>query len=59
MFGSIWKRSSKNYKIPKKKETNVGIWFNKKKKANFQGFQVFDFAVYPKPKTRKSRKVLF
>ena len=31
----------------------------KKKKEYFRGFRVFDFALYPKLKTRKSRKVLF
>ena len=33
----------------------VLIWFKGKNK-NFQDFQVFDFALYPKSKTRKSRK---
>ena len=33
MFGSIWNRSSKNYKIPKKRIYNVEMWFNKKKKT--------------------------
>ena len=33
MLGSIWNRSSKNYKIPKKKETEM--WFNKKKNPRF------------------------
>ena len=32
------------------------MWFNKK---NFRGFRVFDFALYPKSKARKSGKVLF
>ena len=29
------------------------------KKENFRGFRVFDFALYSKSKTRKSRKLLF
>ena len=33
------------------------VWFEKKKNANFRGFRVFDFAVYLKSKTWKSRKV--
>ena len=31
------------------------IWFKRKNK-NFQDFQVFDFALYPKSTTRKSRE---
>ena len=39
MFGNIWNRSSKNYKIPdKKRNYKVEIWFNKKKKQ-FRRFQ--------------------
>ena len=30
-----------------------------KKSENFRGFRVFDFVLYPKTKTRKSRKVFF
>ena len=115
MFGSIWSRSSKNYKIPKKKETitlrcglitkkksevsefsilaythnrklgNLGkfyllkflvvngtqnqkidlkektltLWCGvRRKKVHFRDFRVFDFALYLKSKTWKSRKVL-
>ena len=55
------KRTSKNYKKPKLKKYiyNVTLWFNKKKNNNFQGFQVFDFALHPKSKTWKSQKVVF
>ena len=38
---------AENWKVP--------IWFKRKNK-NFRDFQVFDFALYPKLKTRKSRK---
>ena len=38
---------SKNWKVP--------IWFKRKNK-NLRDFQVFDFALYPRSKTRKSRK---
>ena len=31
----------------------------RRKNVNFQGFRVFDFALYPKSKARKSRKVFF
>ena len=34
------------------------MWFEKKN-AYFRGFQVFDFARFPKSKTRKSWKVFF
>ena len=38
MFGSIWNRSPKKYKIARKKTNyNVKMWFNKKKKQ-FPGF---------------------
>ena len=40
------------------KNVEVEIWF-RKKRENFRGFQVFDFGIYPKPKTRKFQKVLF
>ena len=34
MFGSIWKRSSKNTKwVKEKRKSNVAMWFNKKKKT--------------------------
>ena len=59
MFGSIWNRSSKNYKIPKKKETITLRCSLMRKKNNFRGFWVFDFGIYPKSKTQKSQKVLF
>ena len=39
---------AENWKVP--------IWFKRKNK-NFRDFQVFDFALYPKSKTRKSRKL--
>ena len=43
MFGSIWKRSSENCNIPKKKKNyNVGMWFNKKKI-----FEVSEFSILP------------
>ena len=33
------------------------MWFNEKKKIFlFRDFRVFDFALYPRSKTRKSRK---
>ena len=38
---------AKNWKVP--------IWFKRKKK-NFGDFRVFGFALYPRSKTRKSRK---
>ena len=60
IFCSIWSRRSKNYKIPKKKETiTLRCGSIRKKYQCFQGFRVFNFALYPKSKTRKSRKVLF
>ena len=40
------------------KNRKVPIWLKRKKK-NFRDFQVFDFALHPKSKTRKSRKDLF
>ena len=36
---------------------NVAKWFNEKKNTNFQGFRVFDLALYPKSKIRKSWRV--
>ena len=59
MFRSIWNRSSKNYKIPQKKETTTLRCGLIRKKSNFPGFWVFVFGLYPKSKTRKSRKELF
>ena len=59
MFGSIWNRSSKNYKIPKKKETiTLQCGIMRKKISNFRDLRVFNFALYPKSKTQKSGKVL-
>ena len=40
------------------KNWKVLIWFKRKNK-NFRDFQVFDFALYPRSKTRKSRKFFF
>ena len=40
------------------KNWKVLIWFKRKKK-NFRDFRVFDFALYPRSKTRKSRKFFF
>ena len=37
-------------KIPKKKETNVTMWFNKNQNTDFWGFRVFYFALYLKLK---------
>ena len=37
------------------KKWKVPIWFKRKKK-NFRDFRVFDFALHPRLKTRKSRK---
>ena len=37
------------------KNWKVTIWFKRKNK-NFRDFRVFDFALYPRSKTRKSRK---
>ena len=34
------------------------MWFNKEKN-DFLGFRVFAFALYPKSKTKKSRKFFF
>ena len=59
MFGSIWNRSSKNYKIINKKETITLRCSLMRKKNNFRGFWVIDFGIYPKSKTQKSQKVLF
>ena len=43
MFGSKWKKSSKNYKIPKKKETITLQWGFIRKKYQFPRFQSFWF----------------
>ena len=40
------------------KNWKVLIWFKRKNK-NFRDFRVFDFALYPRSKTRKSRKFFF
>ena len=48
-------KTTKRY--PKTKKAT--IWFKKKKKGNFRGFRVFNFALYPKSKTQKSQKYLF
>ena len=43
MFGSIWKRSSKNNKrVKEKRNSNVAMWFNEKKKQ-FPRFWSFRF----------------
>ena len=57
MFGSIWNRSSENYKIPKKKTITLRYGLIIKKKNS--EVWVLDFGLHPKSKTRKSRKVLF
>ena len=44
---SFFMNWAKNWKVP--------IWFKRKNK-NFRDFRVFDFALYPRSKTRKSRK---
>ena len=44
---SFFMNWAKNWKVP--------IWFKRKNK-NFRDFQVFDFALYPRSKTQKSRK---
>ena len=52
MFGSIWKRSSKNYKIPKKKET-ITLGFGLiRRKIQFPRFPSFLFC--PTSKTENS-----
>ena len=56
MFGSIWNRSSKNYKIINKKETITLRCSLMRKKNNFRGFWVIDFGIYPKWKLRNLRK---
>ena len=43
-------------RCPKTKRSRYGL---RKKNQNFRGFRVFDFALYPKSETQKSRKVLF
>ena len=40
------------------KNWKITIWFKRKNK-NFRDFRVFDFALYPRSKTRKSRKFFF
>ena len=45
--------------MPKKKETITLRCGLIRKNSNFRGFRVFDFALYPKLKTRKSWKVYF
>ena len=59
IFGNIWNRSSKNYKIPKKKETITLRCSLMRKKMQFPRFLSFRFWHIPKMKTRKSQKVLF
>ena len=44
---SFFMNWAKNWKVP--------IWFKRKNK-NFRDFRVFDFALYPRSKTRKSQK---
>ena len=57
--GSSYKSRFKNDKnMNWAKNRKVPIWLKRKKK-NFRDFQVFDFALHPKSKTRKSRKDLF
>ena len=43
-------------RYPKPKRPRYGL---RKKKENFRGFWVFNFALYPKSKTQKSQKYLF
>ena len=48
VFGSIWKRSSKNYKIPKEKET-IAWWFDlirEKEKIAISEFSKFLILAY-------------
>ena len=57
--GSSYKSRFKNDRnMNWAKNRKVPIWLKRKKK-NFRDFQVFDFALHPKSKTRKSRKDLF
>ena len=49
----------KKLKLPRCPKTKRSRYVLRKKKENFRGFRDFDFALYPKSKTRKSRKVLF
>ena len=48
MFGSLWKRSSKNYTIPKKKETIALRCGLIRKKYQFLSFPSFRFCPIPK-----------
>ena len=48
MFGSIWKRSSQNYKIPKKKETIALGCGLIRKEFQFPRFLSFRFCPMPK-----------
>ena len=45
--------------MTQKKKTLILLRGLRRKNANFRGFRVFDVALYPKLKTRKSRKVFF
>ena len=49
---------SVSQKTQDSKNKKMKVWFNKKKR-NFRVFRVFNFALYPKSKTLKSRKVFF
>ena len=63
---SLLSNSDSSYKSRFKNDKNmnwaknrkVPMWLKRKKK-NFRDFSVFDFALHPKSKTRKSRKDLF
>ena len=61
-FNSNFHRSCnlrfRNDKNELRQKLKVLKWI-KKKKGNFRGFRVFDFVLYPKLETRKSRKVFF
>ena len=49
----------KRQKFEWDKNLKVMVWILEGKGKKLQGFQIFNFALYPKPKTWKSRKVLF
>ena len=58
-FDSCCKLRCKNNKKLTKTKTEMSGYAFRRKSENFRGFRVFDFALYPKSETRKSRKLLF